>query len=424
MRRYLVLVLWLVFPSASFGQAGSDAIVVLRGRTMGTTWLVRYVADDDAPDDLRLQRAIIEELELVNAQMSTWQADSEISRFNQSGSTDWFEVSRETAFVVDQANRVSQTSGGAFDVTVAPLVKLWTFDGEIEGERAPPDDAAIAAARELMGYSRLKARFDSPALRKANSGLHINLSAIAKGHGVDRIGELLSEHKLDAWLVEIGGEVRAKGRKPNGQPWRIGIESPTEGKRTLQRALPLDDFAVATSGDYRIFFEHEGSRYSHTIDPRTGRPVTHRLASVSVFAETCLKADAFATALMVLGPEEGYNLANEENISATFIVRDGNSFTEKSTTAFEERFGALVSQTLPTGSSMKVFLAAAAVFAIAMGGMAIGVIISNRRLKGSCGGLAGLQDQTGKTMCDMCSTPSPECAGQPGEVDAEEPTAV
>ena len=289
---------------------------------------------------------------------------------------------------------------------------------------SPPDDDQIENAIQKTGYAKLKARLEPPALRKAHSSLSINLSAIAKGWGVDRVAELLTARKVDAWLAEIGGEVRASGNKPGGEPWRVGIESPAEGRRSLQRAIPLQDLAVATSGDYRIYFEHGGRRYSHTIDPRTGRPVTHQLASVSVFAPTCLEADAIATALMVLGPDAGYTLAESRSLPAVFIVREEHSFIEKATSAFENRFGPLAGRAPTAGPSMKVFLAAAIVFALAVGGMAIGVIVSNRRLKGSCGGLAGLQDHTGKTLCDMCSTPSPECSGLPESADVETSTGV
>ena len=186
------------------------------------------------------------------------------------------------------------------------------------------------------GYEKLEYRLDPPALRKLHPELTIDLSALAKGYGVDVLAEYLEEVGVQDYMVEIGGEIRARGTNPDGQVWRIGIEKPEPGgQRSVYEALPLEDLGMATSGDYRNYYELDGERLSHTIDPRTGRPITHKLASVTVLHEECAFADAYATALNVLGPERGYELAVSLKLPALFIVRVDDRFEEKATPAFQ-----------------------------------------------------------------------------------------
>ena len=189
--------------------------------------------------------------------------------------------------------------------------------------------------------------------------------------------------------------------------WRIGIETPTPFSRGVQHPIELSGKALATSGDYRNFVVIDGKPYSHTIDPRTGRPVDHRLTSASVVAENCMLADAYATSLMVLGPDEGYNWATKHHVAALLIVRDGRGFVEKLTPAFEALFPTQTESTMTT-----TWLLAAGIFLLAVLFMSVGVILSNRRITGSCGGLAGMQDETGRTLCDACTNPAPECQGK------------
>ncbi|WP_233216494.1 FAD:protein FMN transferase [Blastopirellula marina] len=298
----------------------APAPVELTGRTMGTTYSVKVVAPSDRFDAKALQQQIDERLVEINQEMSTYIADSELSRFNQSQAGDWFPVSAELAEVVALAKKISEDSDGAFDVTVGPMVNLWNFGPDHHPEKVPTD-AAIAAALANIGDDKLEVRLDPPALKKSVDGLYVDLSAIAKGYGVDKIAELVAAAGVDAYMVEIGGEVRAAGRKPDVSPWRIAIEKPIPGTRAIQQILELSDESLATSGDYRNFFEVDGQTFSHTIDPKTGRPLAHTLASVSVLHDDCAAADALATTLMVLGPDRGYNWAEEHKLAVLLLIR-------------------------------------------------------------------------------------------------------
>jgi thiamine biosynthesis lipoprotein len=222
-------------------------------------------------------------------------------------------------------------------VTVGPLVNLWGF-GPGRGEDRVPSATEVEEARARVGYARLEVRDPPPAVRKAIPDLYVDLSAIAKGYGVDRVSEYLESQGVGRYLVEVGGEVRGRGRNARGTPWKVAVERPAEGERAAYAVVEVDGVGVATSGDYRNFFEKDGRRYSHTIDPATGRPVTHALASVTVVSDTCMTADALATGLNVLGPEAGYALAEREGIAALFIVREGQGFARRATAAFA-RYG-------------------------------------------------------------------------------------
>lgn len=372
---------------------------------MGTTYAVKFppLSKDLTPESL--QEAIDRCLVQVNNQMSTWQPDSELSQFNRFGNEEWFPVSAETARVVQTALEISEQTGGAFDVTVGPLVNLWSF-GPDKTENQRPSEATIAEVKNQVGYALLEVRTSPPALRKSRADVYVDLSAIAKGFGVDQVADVLDKYHISAYMVEIGGEVRTKGTKPDGEPWRVGIESPNPFGRGLQKTVKLSGQSLATSGDYRNFVVIDGKTYSHTIDPRTGWPVDHGIASASVIAESCMLADAYATALMVLGPEEGYNWAKEHDIAALMIVREGDAFIEKPTSAF--------AQFVPTKtepSMTTTWLITVGVFLLAVALMSVGVIFSNRRITGSCGGLAGMKDDRGHTLCDACTNPAPECRG-------------
>lgn len=310
---------------------------------MGTQYSIVLA---DVPADVHvvaLQSAVDARLERINDLMSTYRETSELSRFNASASTDWFPVSTETSLVVAEALRISDVSDGAFDATVGPLVNLWSFGPDPRVNHAP-DAAALEAARMRVGYRMIEVRHDPPALRKTQDNVSLDLSGIAKGFGVDEIARLLDESGIGGYLVEIGGETRTKGSKDDGSVWRIGIESPLTEERRVQRVVELRDQSLATSGDYRNYFEENGTRFSHTIDPRTGEPIMHTLASVSVVAENCMLADALATTIMVLGPEAGYNLALEHDLSVYMIIRSGDRFVEKSTPSFEPLFAATRSE--------------------------------------------------------------------------------
>ncbi len=325
-------------PSAGTPSAGTPAasgevqIEEAYGRTMGTTYAIKIAnAPDSLPEDWRLK--VDAELRLVNDQMSTYLESSELSRFNRSDSTDWFAVSADTAAVVSYALEVSRQTEGAFDVTVAPLVNAWSF-GPDERTHVVPSGDQIKQIRGQIGYQHLEARMEPPGLRKAIPVLTVDLSAIAKGHGVDRIVELLVSLGAEHVFVEIGGEVRVAGGRVD-RPWGVGIQQPDGAPSEVLTALPMSDGAIATSGDYRNFFDVGGQRYSHTIDPRSGKPVAHPLASVSVRANNCMMADAWATAINVLGPEAGLDTARRLNLDVMLIVREGDRYQVTRTGVFD-----------------------------------------------------------------------------------------
>ena len=311
-----------------------DPTVRFTGSTMGTTYDLKLVPapGQTIPGDFQAQ--IDRLLVRVNQRMSTYDPDSELSRFNRNPSTDWVAVSPELLEVVTEALRISELSGGAFDITVGPLVNLWGFGPESRREE-PPADRAIAQARERVGYWRLHARAEPPALKKDRADLYVDLSGIAKGYGVDQLAALVETTGIQDYLVSIAGEVRVKGKNGQGQPWTIAIEKPVPGQRAVERLIRPGDRGVSTSGDYRNFFEREGRRYSHIIDPRTGRPIPQTLASVTVLGARSMEADAIATALMAAGAEPGFRLASEHRLAAYFLLVGPDGFEERYTPDFE-----------------------------------------------------------------------------------------
>jgi thiamine biosynthesis lipoprotein len=307
---------------------------------MGTTYHIEYVADSSEVNSRDLHTEVEQLLADVDRQMSTYRPDSELSRFNRAPSHKWFPVSAATAKVVSAAQRISERTSGAMDVTVGPLVHLWHFgptSGANDARFAPPTHDQISVARRSVGYRNLQVRTKPPALRKEVDGLEVDLSSIAPGYTVDELSRLLAKHDLVNFMVEIGGEVRAHGKREDGTPWRIGIERPSKSARELQDTVPLVNAAIATAGDYRKFFEHDGLRYSHVIDPSTGRPVQHSLASVTVLADSCIEADGWDTPLLVLGPDLGYQAAERNRIAALFITRRNGGYDVRTTPAWRSR---------------------------------------------------------------------------------------
>lgn len=306
----------------------------LTGSALGTTFSVLLVAPREGLLKDELQSRILETLGAVDRLASTWREDSELSLFNENPSNDWIETSTELCTAIERALEISQLTNGAFDITVGPLVNLWGFgpDGEID---KPPADDALRAAMGRVGYQHLQTRCEVPALRKQQGDLWIDLSGWAKGHAVDRLAALLDRNELKDYLVEIGGEVRVRGHNAQQLKWAVAIESPSTTKRVPHAVLRVTNTGVATSGDYRNYFDYDGEHYSHTIDPRTGRPIDHALAAVTVVNESTAYADAMATALLVLGPLEGPKRAEELGIAAYFLVRNTTGFREISTTSFD-----------------------------------------------------------------------------------------
>jgi thiamine biosynthesis lipoprotein len=312
---------------------GGPQLLELTGTTMGTRYSVKIVEPPAELHGETLATAVTAELDGLVNRMSTYEPESELTRFNRSRETDWVSASRELVEVIAEARRVSELTGGAFDITVGPLVDLWGFGPVMTDDRIP-SDAEIDALRAHLGYAGLEVREKPPALRKRDPDIHVDLSAIAKGYAVDRVASLLEAHGIANYLVEIGGELRGRGRNPAGERWRVGIENPLSGERSVHAIIGIDAIGVATSGDYRNYFERNGQRYSHTIDPRTGRPVAHTLASVTVISPLTMRADALATALLVLGPDDGYALADREGLAALFVLRTADGLVDRQTAAF------------------------------------------------------------------------------------------
>ena len=346
-RRGRLLVLVLACLALGCVQTANE--VVLQGPTMGTYYRVRVIAESG---DREAIRGLVEErLEAVDRAMSTYREDSEISRFNRLAAGESLVFSEDTWAVLELAWRVREESGGAFDPTVGPLVDAWGFGASgRNAEPMPPGEDELTQLRQGVGAIELSS--EDRRVLKLVAHTALDLSAIAKGWAVDRVSEDLTNAGYANHLVEIGGEVRTAGHSSTGDPWRIAIERPPAQSDTsgaegpnetlppgLQQVLEFTDGALATSGDYRNYWERDGTRYSHTIDPRTGRPVEHALASASVVHETCAIADAYATALMVLGPDDGLRWANENNIATLLLVYRGTELQEHPSTAFRDLFG-------------------------------------------------------------------------------------
>lgn len=307
---------------------------VLEGETMGTYYSIKYVPDSNSPPQNVLQTEIDRILEEVNDQMSTYRPHSELSRFNQSREINTpFPVSPATAKVVSEAIRINKMTDGALDVTVGPLVNLWGFGPEGRLTHQPSEDE-LEKRKQWIGIDYLAV--EGNALIKKIPELYVDLSSIAKGYGVDAVAEYLISQNITNYMVDIGGEVRTQGVNGNDKLWRIAIEKPANDgtKQSVQLIIEPGDNSIATSGDYRNYFEENGVRFSHTIDPTTGHPIKHNLVSITVIVPTCMSADGLSTGLNVLGPEKGLAVANELNIPVFMIVKTENGFEERYSKAF------------------------------------------------------------------------------------------
>lgn len=326
-----MMVIIAALAGCSFGS--EKKVWEISGPVFGTEYHINVVLTDDQDQLETLAQGIAGVLETVDASMSTWRDDSELSQFNAvSDQSLWFPVSKPLYRVLSAALNVSELSGGAFDITVGPVVNLWGFGPEARPDQVP-DETLLKRRLDGIGYQKLELRADPPAVR-ALSRQYLDLSAVAKGYAVDAVAEHLSTLGVEAYLVEIGGEVRVYGRKPDGHAWRLAIEEPVSEQRQINRVVALESRAMATSGDYRNYYESAGTRYSHTINPETGRPITHNLASVTVIADSSMRADALATAFNVMGYERADALATRENIAVYFIVRGESGFNVHYTPAF------------------------------------------------------------------------------------------
>lgn len=309
--------------------APAGGVVALDGLTMGTSWSVRLVAPS-ASSSADLQQGLQRQLDLVVAQMSHWDAQSDLGRYNRAPAGSWHALAPDFYMVLDFALDVMRESGGAYDPCAGALVNLWGFGPEHRYDGAgfiAPTQAQAGAvldrrASQRMELDRAARRFYQP------GGLQLDLSAIAKGYGVDKLARYLESQGIHHYLVEVGGELRGAGVKPDGQPWWVALEQPpslsNDEAPCDEFVLALHGLSVATSGDYRRYFERDGRRLAHTIDPRSGAPAPHDLASVTVVHAHCMAADAWSTALTVLGPQAGLALAEQRGLAARFVQRGVN----------------------------------------------------------------------------------------------------
>ncbi len=318
-------------------RRGDSVVQEVSGATMGTTYSAKFVARSLTADQFwNIQLAIDEWLRGVDAAMSTYKADSELSRFNKHDSTEPFPVTQDVLQVFLLAQQVSEASDGAFDITVGPLVNAWGFGPE-GGPETMPDERRLDELRRQVGFTNIAIDSASSSLVKRDPLVVADLSAIAKGYAVDGLAYLLVARGFTDFLVEVGGELRSSGEKPGRMPWVVGVEAPLPGVRSLYATMELRGEAVATSGDYRNFWDADGDRYSHIIDPRTGRPLPYVGAAVTVIHERAVLADAWATAMTVLGPVEGAALAERLDLGVIFVQQSESGITETRTRALRDR---------------------------------------------------------------------------------------
>ena len=378
----------------------------LTGNTMGTSYTVKYRSPLGTPPSHVMQEDIGHRLAQINQIMSTYDPESELSRLNRADTTDWIPVSSHLYIVLKTALEINRQSKGAFDITIGPLVNLWGFGPNIRLESIP-DQTGIAAALERTGPDKLVLHESSSAVRKTRSDVYVDLSGIAKGYAVDQIAVALEHHGIAHYMIEIGGEIRARGTNVQEVPWRIGIDKPQSPGRSIQKVLSLKSTAMATSGNYRNYFMINGRRYMHVIDPVTGWPAENHLASVTVLADTCMLADAWATALLVLGLERGMVIAEQLGLPALFIVNHDGIFVEHASSHFESK---------DTQNITITFLAAFLVIGIAIAAMAAGIMMGRRPPAGSCGGLGrfGLECDAGcRKSCSDQSDQKPSTTKRP-----------
>jgi len=296
------------------------ADLLLSGQTMGTTYTVVAVQPRGGLDEDGLKAAIEAALADIDQKMSNWNPASEISRINVLKADTPFRLSPDMVSLMQSANDVHRASEGQFDLTLGPLIDLWGFGAQKPTGRIPKNSDVATAMQSVGQFGALS--LNAGALTKTHDRTQMYLSAIGKGFGVDRLGETVRSFGVTDFMVEIGGDIITSGKNAKGMPWQIAIETPDERQRSFLKVLSVSDLGMATSGDYRNYFEQDGIRYSHILDATTGRPVTHETASVTILTQNAMLADAWATALLVLGRERGMAIAKRQKLAALFIDRE------------------------------------------------------------------------------------------------------
>lgn len=332
MYRWLALMGLAIFILGCSEQKSTEE-VLFSGPTMGTTYHMKVVGFPLSEQDKKnIQIEIDRRLELVNDQMSTYRPNSELSRFNQSVAVTDFEVSADTAKVVLEALRLNELTKGALDVTVGPLVNLWGFGPDNRPEKIPSAQQLLDI-KQRIGIEHLSAT--ATTLSKDIDGLYVDLSSIAKGYGVDVIADYFVSLGIENYLVEVGGELRINGVNARGIDWQVAVEKPTASNQSVQQVIAVGNNAIATSGDYRNYYELDGERFAHTIDPVTGKPIKHKLVSVTVIHPSSMTADALATALMVMGEKDGLEFAKQQKLAVLMISKSDSGYNEVYTKQFE-----------------------------------------------------------------------------------------
>lgn len=325
MRRHLIgVILALLLVGCG------EPVETLSGPTMGSQYSLKYVVNSAAAEPAQVQAEVQRLLAEIDAQMSTWRADSAVSIFNQLPAGSCQTMPEAVLQLVRYGESLSAASDGAFDLTLAPLLDLWGFGAQSRGREVPSAEQ-LARARASVGYRHL--RIVDGQLCK-DVAVQLELSSIVAGFAVDRLAERLEQLGIHSYLLDVTGEIKAAGRKPDGSAWRVAIEAPRADQQVVQQVIALGGLGMSTSGDYRNYFEQQGQRYSHTLDPQTGRPVAHDLASVTVIDPSALHADGLSTLLMVLGFERGVAYAEQAGIAALFIRRAEQGFLSRETSAF------------------------------------------------------------------------------------------
>ncbi|KAB8312251.1 FAD:protein FMN transferase ApbE [Erwinia endophytica] len=329
-----IFIYFIVFPvfiiisgCERHNQGTSEPTLVLEGRTMGTFWRVSLAGVSPERKD-ELQKKIQQQLDGDDQQLSTWKSDSVLSRFNQYRGNAPQPISDNMADIITWSLRIGQKTHGAMDITVGPLVNLWGFGPDKQPVKTP-DQAQIDAARALTGLQHLHViqSVEGAYLQKDLAGLYVDLSTVGEGFATDHLARLMEKEGINRYLVSVGGAVLTRGMNPQGEPWRVAIQKPTDKENAVQALVDLQGHGISTSGSYRNYYELDGKRISHIIDPTTGRPIQHKLVSATVIATTALEADGWDTGLMVLGEEKAKALALRENLAVYLIIKQGNGFT-------------------------------------------------------------------------------------------------
>ena len=327
--RFILLAVGLLMANPIY----ASSLVTVSGRAMGTTWTVKFIQPSIPLPPATVERSVAERLEQLEQLFSTYRPQSALSRFYAARSTEWIPVAAELVQVACESGRISELTKGAFDVTVWPLVQLWGF-GSRRRTGSIPTQSEIAGARARVDWRRLEVRTSPSALRKSEPGVGVDFSSMAKGFSADEVSHLLTRLGVPNHLVQLGGDVKAGGVGPEGGGWRVAIENPSEPPTSPAHVVALRDMALSTSGDYRNSFFMDGRRYGHIIDPRRGEPVSGTLAAVSVVHASCATSSAWATALFVLGADEGIRIAEMQGIASRVLQRDDATMSVQTTAQY------------------------------------------------------------------------------------------